>query len=269
MASGASWWYNSSRFGHWVNLATNPSRNVSFSDANGDGLCDVTSGTTRLTKAPFESFSVLNTVVPALVGLNQANAVSALANAGLPVGTVSQAVSAAPFGTVIGVSLPGTGNPAQVGTTINITLSLGGVAVPATIGASQSAAISSISGAGLAVGSVGTAVNSAAPGTVIGQSPAAGTIVQPGSAVSLTVSLGAATVPNVISDTSATAQSRIRSAGLTVGRVSTVNNCLDPGYVQSQSPSGGAVVAPGTSVDITVSTCTTPPGGGGNPRQPL
>jgi hypothetical protein len=94
--------------------------------------------------------------------------------------------------------------------------------------------------------------------------------------LNLIVSLGSATVPNVLTEDRTTAQNRITAAGLTVGSVSQVNNCLDPGTVQSQNPSGGAQVQPGTAVDITVSTCTGNGGGGGgggggdgNPRQPL
>ena len=50
-ASGASWWYKSSRANHWVALDTAQSTTVTFSDVNHDGLCDVTSsGVTRLTK---------------------------------------------------------------------------------------------------------------------------------------------------------------------------------------------------------------------------
>jgi hypothetical protein len=50
-ATGAGWWYQSSRVNHWVALATSPSTSVAFSDVNGDGLCDVISGgSTALTK---------------------------------------------------------------------------------------------------------------------------------------------------------------------------------------------------------------------------
>jgi hypothetical protein len=49
-ASGAGWWYLSSRMNHWVALATSTSTSVAFSDVNGDGLCDATSGgVTQLT----------------------------------------------------------------------------------------------------------------------------------------------------------------------------------------------------------------------------
>jgi beta-lactam-binding protein with PASTA domain len=63
----------------------------------------------------------------------------------------------------------------------------------------------------------------------------------------------------------ASAQTAITNAGLAVGSVSTLNNCVDPGTVQIQNPSPGVVVALNTPVNITVSTCvsTGGPGGGG------
>jgi hypothetical protein len=69
------------------------------------------------------------------------------------------------------------------------------IAVPNVVGQTQAAATSAITGAGLAVGTVSTASSGTIPaGSVISTSPAAGTQVNPGSAVNLVVSTGPAQV---------------------------------------------------------------------------
>ncbi len=66
--------------------------------------------------------------------------------------------------------------------------------VPLVIGLTQAAATTSLTGAGLAVGTVSTVTSATvAAGRVISQSPNGGTSVAPGTAVTLTVSLGPAT----------------------------------------------------------------------------
>ncbi|HKD59395.1 MAG TPA: kelch repeat-containing protein, partial [Terracidiphilus sp.] len=77
-----------------------------------------------------------------------------------------------------------------------------GVQVPNVVGLTQAAATSSITGTGLATGTVSTAASSVIPsGSVIASNPAAGTVVNPGSAVRLLVSTGQAPpqTPNPLS----------------------------------------------------------------------
>jgi beta-lactam-binding protein with PASTA domain/subtilisin family serine protease len=134
--------------------------------------------------------------------------------------------------------------------------------VPNVAGATQAVATSTITGAGLVVGTVTTASSSTVPsGSVISQSPSAGASATPGSAVNLTVSTGPApvAVPNVVGLTQAAATSAITSAGLVVGTVTTASNSTVPsGSVISQSPSAGASAAPGSAVNLTVSTGPAP-----------
>jgi hypothetical protein len=70
------------------------------------------------------------------------------------------------------------------------------------------------------------------------------------------------TVPNVMGEIERDAVREIHAAGLTVGAISHINNCVDPGTVQVQNPRGGTTVAQGSAVRITISTCT----GGGHPK---
>src|SRR5204862_1233670 len=85
------------------------------------------------------------------------------------------------------------------------------VAVPNVVGQAQVAAASAITGAGLTVGTVTQQSSSTvAAGSVISESPTAGTRVAIGSAVSLVVSSGApppaqVAVPNVVGQAQAAA----------------------------------------------------------------
>ncbi len=93
-------------------------------------------------------------------------------------------------------------------------------------------------------------------GTVIVQRPTAGTMVKGASVVTLTV-VGTATsvtVPNVVGQSQAQAQSTLASAGLNatvVGPVASMD--VARGLVISQSPAAGAAAQPRSSIDVTVS----------------
>jgi beta-lactam-binding protein with PASTA domain len=153
------------------------------------------------TSAPV-SVTVRNlATVPAIIGMTQAGAQAAIVAAGLTVGTVSSANSAAPAGQVIGQS-PGVGASVAPNSAVSFTVSLGPalVTVPNVVGSLQPAAQAAITGAGLTVGGVTTANSAAVPaGAVISQTPIGGATVAPSSAVALVVSSGpaATAVPTV------------------------------------------------------------------------
>jgi hypothetical protein len=69
-------------------------------------------------------------------------------------------------------------------------------------------------------------------------------------------------VPNVLSIPQSDAANQIRGAGL-VESASTQHACVSPGEVLNQNPNGGTVVAPGTTVHITVDSGTLRTCGGG------
>ena len=106
-------------------------------------------------------------------------------------------------------------------------------------------------------------MSAARAGTVLSENSPAGTVEPAGSPVQISISLGQASVPHVIGDDSSSAMRAITNAGLTVGSVSHVNNCVDPGSVLTQDPSGGVIVSLGSTVDIQVSTCNSGGGCGG------
>jgi len=122
----------------------------------------------------------------------------------------------------------------------------------------QAAATTSITGAGLKLGTVTMASSaSVAAGDVISENPAAGASVASGSAVALSVSSGPAqvAVPKVVGDPQAAATTAITGAGLKVGAVSMASSTSVPsGSVISETPVAGTMVAPGSAVALTVST---------------
>ena len=139
-----------------------------------------------------------------------------------------------------------------------IARSVAPVVVPNVVGSTQTAAQSSISGAGLTLGSVSTASSgSVLAGRVISQEPPSGTSVGPGASVALVISSGSAsvTVPGVVDLLQAAAEGAIAGAGLSVGAITTASSAMVlAGRVISQQPAGGASVAPGASVALVIST---------------
>jgi hypothetical protein len=110
------------------------------------------------------------------------------------------------------------------------------VAVPNVVGLTQAAATTAITGAGLVVGTVTTAPSSTVPsGSVISETPTAGTEVNVGSAVNLVVSLGA---PASITATTGTPQSATINTPFATALAATVMN-------------GAGSPVPGVSVTFT------------------
>src|SRR5216110_308280 len=147
------------------------------------------------------------------------------------------------------------------------------VLVPNVVGQTQAAATSAITSAGLTAGTVAQqSSTTVASGSVISESPAAGTSVASGAAVSLVVSSGAppptpVAVPNVVGQTQAAATSAISGAGFTVGAVAQESSTtVASGSVISQNPAAGVDSASGSAVDLVVSTgggASSGAGGGG------
>jgi beta-lactam-binding protein with PASTA domain len=131
--------------------------------------------------------------VPNVVGQTQAAASTTITGASLTVGTITQAFSATvPSGTVISQT-PTAGGSVAPGTAVALTVSKGvqPVTVPNVVGQTQAAASTQIVGATLVVGTVTQEYNATVlAGTVISQTPSAGSSVAPGTAVLLSVSKG-------------------------------------------------------------------------------
>src|SRR5262249_19146924 len=119
----------------------------------------------------------------------------------------------------------------------------------------QGSAAATIEAAGLTVGNVTPVVDFSTPGTVLTQNSPAGTVEPQRSPVDLTVSLGAAVVPDVTGAPLIEARHSLSVAGLTAG-VSYTKACIEPGHVLTQDPSPQTVVAPGSTVRVMVDSGT-------------
>ena len=198
--------------------------------------------------------------VPAgVLGLNEADAIARLEQAGFKAGPVKQEYSAkVPLGKVIAIT-PAAGAQVAAGSPINLTVSKGIqiVLVPNTVDRDQYAAIQALKDAGLKHHTTRQYNESIQPGNVISQSPAAGVKTQAGTAVTLTISKGpkpipTAGVPGVVGDTEATAVSRIESAGFVTNIKNAPVLAQDVGLVVDQEPVQGKSLAKGSGVTIWV-----------------
>jgi hypothetical protein len=129
--------------------------------------------------------------------------------------------------------------------------------VPNVLGLSLTDATAALTAVHLATSS-SERESSSTPGSVLEQSPAAGTQVALGSTVALVVAKAAvpvnATVPSIVGSPEATATAAIAAAGLTAGTRTTASSALAAGTVSAQSPAAGTTVPLGSAVAYTVST---------------
>ena len=128
------------------------------------------------------------TPVPGFVGATQAMATTILTNANLALGAVSQQPSSSvAIGHVISET-PAAGTLVSGGSAVSLVIS-SGVAVPSVVGQTQAAATSAITSAGLTLGMSTRALSTSVPaGSVISESPTAGSRLSPGTAVNLVIS---------------------------------------------------------------------------------
>ena len=125
--------------------------------------------------------------VPRVVGKSEQEAEQALSQAGFNVGKITtDSNSTEPAGTVLQQS-PGGGSQAKPGTSVDLTVSGGAVKVPSVVGESVTAAISSLSQAGLTYTTVTVTQPGVPPGVVVSQTPGAGSTVPPQTQVTLSV----------------------------------------------------------------------------------
>jgi serine/threonine-protein kinase len=146
-------------------------------------------------------------------------------------------------------------SPGEEGDAVTITVSKGaqGVEVPSLVGMTEDEAIAAIEEAGLEVGNI-VAVDSQEPeGTVLGQTPPAGSKADAESSVDLEVSggPGTVTVPDVVCQDIDEAQAEISDAGLQFDVVgSQFSEECPEGTVAEQNPGGGAEVTQGSTVRV-------------------
>ncbi|RJL21694.1 protein kinase domain-containing protein [Bailinhaonella thermotolerans] len=183
--------------------------------------------------------------VPRVAGLTRAAAAERLRDAGLTPGRVRREDSGQPLGRVLrashraGVSVP-------AGTRVDLWVSYG-TAVPPLVGLTTDAAGARLGQSGLEPGGVTERCSSQPSGEVLATSPAAGTRVNVGSHVALTVSEKGRFAPSVVGQTRAAAESAARERGFSpVAITRVIGDQSQHGRVLSQDPPPTAC-APGDS----------------------
>jgi beta-lactam-binding protein with PASTA domain/tRNA A-37 threonylcarbamoyl transferase component Bud32 len=198
--------------------------------------------------------------VPLVNGLSVTSAQNQIKAAHLRSTVVDQANATVRKNYVISSNPPqGNNEPANTLVTLYVSSGPGNVTVPNVQGKQEIAAETTLQNAGFTVVVQQDSASTEPAGTVVSQTPVGNSQVAPGSKVTLYVS-GAASVPNVVGLSQASAQTSLQSAGFKVN-VQTVAGPAGtaPGDVWQQNPAANATAAPGTSVNILVQPAATPP----------
>ena len=209
--------------------------------------------------------SASTVVVPNVVRLTQQEAVARVSRKGL-VARISTRPSPTPAGIVVAED-PGPGSQVTRRSVVTLTVSAAQtVAVPSVVGMRTAQAIRTLQAKGFQI-QTANVVSKKPPGTVLGQSPAAGTSVARGSTVIVRVSRGLVTVPNVVGQSRDDAVQTVRGAGL-VPKAFGVPSTQPKGTVVAQTPPAGKRVPGGTPVRLNVSNGQRSSGGPPPPPPP-
>jgi len=200
--------------------------------------------------------------IPPVEGLRSDRAVKRLNRAGFKVDLDELPSSKVRKGHAIRTA-PDTGTREEVGSRVRLFVSSGprAIRVPDVVGLSRASAESRLQEEGFDV-VVEERESDQPAGEVLDQDPDAGTEVDEGSRVTITISKpeAKAQVPRVVGMASADAQASLRSAGFAVAVVErTVAEQSQDGIVTSQRPAGGQEVRKGATVRIVVGRYTEPP----------
>ena len=192
--------------------------------------------------------------VPEVTGKSQDEAQRSLSQAGLTVGTVTDAYSEdVPQGQVISQSVAA-GTSLAHDSAIDIVLSKGRqpLTVPTLSGLSASAAKSAIEDLGLVASPTEAFSDTVAEGQVISQQTREGSTLYRGDSVAYTVSKGPekVAIPDVVGLQREEARSRLENAGFTVREEAILGGFF--GTVRSSDPVAGTMTKKGSTVTITI-----------------
>jgi serine/threonine-protein kinase len=203
--------------------------------------------------------------MPNLVGQQETVAAKQLKNDGLGVPNVTLETSKKPKGTVLSTS-PKKGVSVTKGDAVSLFVSKGITTTPETVpdvsGSSVSSAISSLQSRKLSYKISETTTvppgSNPQPNTVLAQNPLAGTKVQSGAVVVITVLATNAKYPvdPVDGQTVAQAASLLTGQGLTIApkQTQTCSNTVKQGLVIATVPPANSLVTSGTAITLEVSS---------------
>ncbi|MCU1606167.1 MAG: pknB [Modestobacter sp.] len=204
-----------------------------------------------------------------LVGLSEADARAALTNAGLVVGQVSTGVSStADKGKVISAD-PAPGTKVNPKATVALVVGAGPntIAVPQVTGLTEAGAKANLKAQGF-TGSINTnQVDSLEPqGRVVSIDPTEGSQAAPDTSITLGISTGSVTLPDVAGKDEASARAALTKLGISDGTIVTTNaesNDVPAGLVVGTEPGANTRVSAGQEITLKLavpvpSTVTTP-----------
>jgi serine/threonine-protein kinase len=200
--------------------------------------------------------------VPDVVGQPVKAATKTLQEAGFKVQQRKASDEEVPKGRVISTS-PDAATPIDVGSTVILTVSTGReqVDVPDVVGQDREDARARLEQAGFIVDAKEQEDREHDPGTVLSQSPAAGTALAQGETVTITVAKEPATqaVPDVVGQGVNEAVNLLSDAGFVPNQVTqNVTDRSQDGKVLSQNPSANTEARSGSRVTITVGRYVAP-----------
>ena len=210
----------------------------------------------------FSLFETETATVPDVVGMERADAIDAIEEAGFEVGDIEEENSDSIESGIVISQDPEADEELAEGSEIDLVVSVGEaeVTVPDLTGLNASEAQKQLTANGLQYVE-GDAVYSddVEEGYVASQDIEAGTEVAQDTVVTYYLSKGSDEVemPSVTGLSESSATSTLTSAGLNVSISYEESSSVESGYVISQSPTAGTLVEIGSSVSITVSTGVT------------
>jgi beta-lactam-binding protein with PASTA domain len=189
---------------------------------------------------------------------------------GLHMGEVGRRPSDGSPDTVVG-QFPVAGTPVQPGAPVQIWLAVPRPpTVPDLRGQDRAGAVAALSSARLRLGLIGERHSDDRPGTVVEQSPPAGTVVRPGMPIDVWVAMPRPVeVPAVVGRQESDAVTIVRDRRLRVGDIRYRESAEPPGVVLEQAPEAGRQVSADTDVDLWLAkprTVLVPDVRGGNQR---
>ncbi len=202
--------------------------------------------------------------VPDVVGQDATAAQRSLENEGFTVSREEKADADVESGNVVSQDPEG-GTTAAEGSEVTLVVSTGPaqVQVPNVVGYTYDEAKDALEGQDLKVEKEERSSNEPKD-TVINTNPSAGQSVDVGTTITVIVSEGQVTVPNVVGMSQDEAQKALEDLDLKVSVTEDPNATAPEGEVTAQSTPAGQTVAPGTEVEITVSSNPGDDQGGGN-----
>jgi serine/threonine-protein kinase len=205
--------------------------------------------------------------VPAVVGELEADARTALTDAGLRVGTATPAASSAEDEGRVLSSDPVPGSEVPRETTVTLVVGTGPdtIPVPGVVGLPVERARGNLTSAGFTNVTIDNVPDLAPAGQVIGVDPAENAAVAPDTAITLQVSQGTAPLPDVAGLTEQEAVDRLAAAGFTNVEVATgERGDVAPGTVFDTEPGANTSLSARDVVTVLVAVpepaqTTTPP----------